>query len=119
MARSRVVDSEKLSHNTKRQQELLVGTAVAIQNQAGKLPTKWDKTGVIVENRENEQLVIKVDGSRRLMLRNRRFVKPLLSRTQDLPDMPLPTTTPQPHVTLPTTMPQPPQSVPAPPSPRN
>ena len=40
MAKSREVDGEKLSRNTQRQQELLIGTAVAIQNQTGKHPTK-------------------------------------------------------------------------------
>ena len=77
LAKSREIDGEKLSRHTKRLSDLPIGTAVAIQNQTGRHPTKWDKTGIIVEARPHEQLVIKVDGSRRLTLRNRRFVKEL------------------------------------------
>ena len=50
-AKSREVDGEKLSRNTKRLKELPVGTEVAIQNQKGMHPTKCDKTRLIVENR--------------------------------------------------------------------
>ena len=82
-----------------------VGTAMAIQNQTGRILTKWDKTGVIVENRENKQLVIKVDGSRRLTLRNRRFVRSLSSGTRDLPSMSSPTTTSQTPQSVPTAPP--------------
>ena len=54
-----------------------VGTPVAIQNQTGKNPTKWDKTGVIIENNPYSQVKVRVDGSRRITCRNRRFIKPL------------------------------------------
>ena len=57
-----------------------MGTPVVIQNQTSRYPTKWDKTGVIVEIKPHSQLVIKVDGSRRLTLRNRRFVRKLMTR---------------------------------------
>ena len=77
LAKSREEDGEKLARNTKQLAELPVGTHVVIQNQTGRHPTKWDKTGVIVEVRPHSQLVIKVDGSRRLTLRNRRFVREL------------------------------------------
>ena len=40
-------------------------------------PTKWDKTGVVLENKPNSQVLVRVDGSRRTTLRNRRFVRPL------------------------------------------
>ena len=35
--------------NTRRLQRRPMGTPVAIQNQSGHYPTKWDKTGVIME----------------------------------------------------------------------
>ena len=44
-----------------------------LQNQSGRNPTKWDKTGVAVEVRPHEQIVVKVDGSRRRTLRIRRL----------------------------------------------
>jgi hypothetical protein len=50
---------------------------VAIQNQTGPNPTKWDKTGIVLENKPNSKVMIKVDGSRRVTVRNRRFVRPM------------------------------------------
>ena len=48
-----------------------------IQNQTGNNPTKWDKTGVVLENKPHSQVLVRVDGSRRVTLRNRRFIKEL------------------------------------------
>ena len=48
-----------------------------IQNQSGTKPTKWDRSGTIVEVRDFNKYVVKVDGSGRLTLRNRRFLKKL------------------------------------------
>ena len=83
MAKSREVDGEKLSRNTRRLETLPVGTPVAIQNQSGRYPNKWDNTGVIMEI-PHEQIMIKVDRSRRLTLRNRRFVRELDPRKDSL-----------------------------------
>ena len=77
MAKSREVDGEKLARKTRRTQTLLIGTPVAIQKQSGQYPNKWDNTGVIMDVRPHEQIVIKVEGSRRLTLRNRRFIREL------------------------------------------
>ena len=68
---------QKLARNTRHLQSLPIGTPVAIQNHSGRYLTKWDKTGVITEVRSHEQIVVKVDGSRRLTLRYRRFVREL------------------------------------------
>ena len=67
----------KLSRNTRRLETLPVRTPVAIQNQSGRYPNKWDKTGAIMEVKPHEQIVIKGDGRRRLRHRNRRFVREL------------------------------------------
>jgi hypothetical protein len=40
------MDNQRWSHRTKDLDDLEVGTAVAIQNQTGPNPTKWDKTGI-------------------------------------------------------------------------
>ena len=69
----------------RRLQSLPIGTPVAIQDQSGRYPTKWDKTGVM-EVKPHEQIVVKVDGSRRLTLRNRRFVRELDPRKTSLED---------------------------------
>ena len=49
LAKSRETEGEKLARNTKELNS--VGTPVVIQNQTGRYPTKWDKTGIIVEVR--------------------------------------------------------------------
>ena len=46
-----------------------------IQNQSGRFPKKWDKSGMIVEVKGHDQYVVKVAGSGRLTLRNRRFLR--------------------------------------------
>ena len=41
----------------------------------GPYPTKWDRTGVVIEVRQFDQYLIKVDGSNRSTLRNRKFLR--------------------------------------------
>lgn len=52
------------------------GDYVMIQNQSGRYPKKWDKSGMIVEIKGHDQYVVKTAGSGRLTLRNRRFLRP-------------------------------------------
>lgn len=66
---------ERWSEHTKRLPPLTVGNHVRIQNQTGSHPTRWDKTGVIVEVRQFDQYLVRVDGSGRLTLRNRKFLR--------------------------------------------
>ena len=110
LAKSREQDGERLARNTRQLEDLPIGTPVVIQNQTGRYPTKWDKTGVIVEIKPHNQLVIKVDGSRRLTLRNRRFVKKLtISQPSHQPlDRLLSTPPSQPHRHDPPSQPRPP-----------
>ena len=55
-----------------------MGTAVSIQNQTGRHPTKWNKTGMVIENQPFNKVLVRVDGSRRVTTRNRRFVRVIL-----------------------------------------
>ena len=89
MAARRVEDGTRLARYTKQQKELPVGTAVAVQNQTGKDPTKWDKTGVVLENKKHSQVLVRMDGSRRATLRNRRFVKQILQPARDRAQRPV------------------------------
>ena len=57
---------------------LNVGSFVRIQSKG-----KWDRTGSVVEVLPNRQYRVKVDGSWRVTLRNRRFLK-LENRTTDI-----------------------------------
>ena len=54
---------------------LAVGDKVLVQNQTGRAPNKWDKSGVIVECKPHNQVNVMMDGSRKVSLRNRQFVR--------------------------------------------
>ena len=54
---------------------LPVGVVVQVQNQRGKDPLRWDRSGVVVESLGNQQYSVKMDGSGRVSLRNRRFLR--------------------------------------------
>ncbi|RUS76710.1 hypothetical protein EGW08_015537 [Elysia chlorotica] len=76
--------AERLSEHTRPLPPLVVGDTVRIQNQTGPNPTKWDKTGIVIEVRQFDQYAIRVDGSGRVTLRNRKFLrkyKPVMART--------------------------------------
>ena len=55
--------------------ELLEGDYVAIQNGNGSHPKRWDRTGRIMQALPFRQYRVKVDGSNRLQLRNRKFLR--------------------------------------------
>ena len=54
-----------------RLQPLKKNTKVLIQNQTGKLPLRWDKTGVVMEVLPFDQYIVKVSLTRR----NRKFLR--------------------------------------------
>ena len=66
---------EKISLPARSLKPLAVGQYVIIQNQRGPHPLRWERTGVVVECKPFDQYVIKVHGSNRLTLRNRRFLR--------------------------------------------
>lgn len=68
-------EAERLSEHTKRLLPLSIGNHVRIQNQVGPHPLIWDKTGIVIEVRQFDQYVIRVDGSGRVTLRNRKFLR--------------------------------------------
>ena len=70
--------AERWTEHTKRLPPLKVGDLVRIQNQTGPYPLKWDKTGTVIEVRQFDQYVVKVDGSGRVTLRNRKFLRKYL-----------------------------------------
>jgi len=82
--------AERWSEHTKQLKPLVVGDTVRIQNQTGQFPTKWDKTGCVIEVRQFNQYVVKVDGSGRVTLRNRKFLRkytPVYSKPNPMNDM--------------------------------
>ena len=63
-----------------------MGDIVQIQNQKGPNALRWSKSGVVVEIRSHDQYGIRMDGSGRIMLRNRKFlrkIEPLYRRSID------------------------------------
>ena len=66
---------ECLTEHSRRLPPLKVGYHVRIQNQTGPYPIKWDKTSVVVEVRQYNQYMVRIDGSNRTSLRNRKFLR--------------------------------------------
>ena len=66
--------TEVLTVGTRPLRPLLVGEHVFIQNQQGTHPTKWDRSGVVMESLGRDQYCVKVDGTGRLTRRSRRFL---------------------------------------------
>ena len=92
--------AERLSEHTRPLPPLVVSDCVRVQNQTGPHPTKWDKTGVVVEVRQFDQYVVRVDGSGRVTLRNRRFLRKYLPVVPRAPLLMAPGPTPalpEPH----------------------
>ena len=67
--------AERLSTHTKRLPPLRVGDHVRVQNQVGNEPLRWDKTGIVVEVRQHDQYVVRIDGSGRVTVRNWKFLR--------------------------------------------
>ena len=68
---------EAWSEHTRNLTPLQVGDRVLIQNQSGtpKIAKRWDRSGVVLEVGDHDQYHVKVDGSGRLSLRNRKFLR--------------------------------------------
>jgi hypothetical protein len=66
---------KRLGEHCKTLPGLNEGDRVSVQNQTGNKPAKWDRTGTVVEVRDYDKYIVKIDGSGRLTLRNRRFLK--------------------------------------------
>ena len=64
-----------LEHHSRPLPPLPVGAVVQVQNQRGKDPLRWDRSGIVVESLGKQQYTVKMDGSGRVSLRNRRFLR--------------------------------------------
>ncbi|XP_046863513.1 uncharacterized protein LOC124457279 [Xenia sp. Carnegie-2017] len=77
--------AERWSEHRRRLPPLSIGHHVRIQNQTGPYPTKWDKTGTVIEVLQHDQYRVKVDGSNRITLRNRKFLRQFTPVQEQLP----------------------------------
>ena len=75
LAKRSAKDQENLSEHVKDHAPLALGDHVMVQNQVGNNPKRWEKRGVIVNVLPNRQYQVRLDGSRRLTLRNRKFLR--------------------------------------------
>ena len=75
---------ERLNLHSKALKPLSIGDHVFVQNQEGRYANKWDKTGVVVEVGTHDQYKVKVDGSGRVTLRNRKFLRHFKPATTDI-----------------------------------
>ncbi|KAJ8359136.1 hypothetical protein SKAU_G00156610 [Synaphobranchus kaupii] len=73
--------TETLRTHSRPLRPLALGERVFLQNQQGPSPGKWDRSGVVVESLDHDQYRVKVDGSGRLTLRNRRFLRGYMPAT--------------------------------------
>ena len=73
---------EALLPHTKKMPPLNVGNSVRIQNNTGNALRRWDKSGQVIEVRQNDQYAIKVHGSGRVTLRNRQFLRLYVPHTE-------------------------------------
>ena len=66
---------EDLSTKTKPLPILAPGDLVYVQDQAGKTPRQWNKSGKVLEALTHDSYLIRIDGSYRTTKRNRRFLR--------------------------------------------
>ena len=67
---------DRLVRGTKELPPLVIEDHVMVQNQLGNRPKRWDRHGVVVQaDTKTRQYKIMIFGSRRLTLRNRRFLR--------------------------------------------
>ena len=77
MARLKVNRKETYDESRKNLEPLENGTVVLVQNMTGPQPLRWSNTGVVIEKVGHRQYYVKMDGSRRLLLRNRKSLRPI------------------------------------------
>ena len=83
---------DSLDRHARQLPPLPTGATVVIQNQSGPHSKRWDRTGVVVEVKPHDQYLVKVHGSGRVTLRNRRFLRQITSLSppgQQFPSIPV------------------------------
>ena len=94
LAKRHVAKKESWSEHTRQLSPLTVGDKVFIQNQTGNNPRRWERTGIILEAKDYDQYLVKVDGTGRATLRNRKFLRkftPINNPTPASPSTPITT----------------------------
>ena len=91
MAHARRKEDSTRGDNRRELKPLSCGDTVCVQNQHGNHPLRWNATGTVVDCLPHRQYKVLVDGSRRITLRNRRFLRQTGDSTRntfdDKPDL--------------------------------
>ena len=66
---------EDLTRGSKQLLTLIPGDNVYVQDQHGKTPTRWNKSGTILEALPHDSYLVKIDGSGKVTKRNRKFLR--------------------------------------------
>ena len=88
--------AEDLSKGSRQLKPLITGDHVYLQNQSGNAPKRWNKSGVILETLPHDSYLVKVDGSRTVTQRNRKFLRKFEPFLEEPENPLLPTPTPRP-----------------------
>ena len=75
MASRGAKEHDKWSEHTHHLTQLQVGDYVRVQNQTGPFLRRWDKVGIVTEVKQFHQYWIRMTGSGRATLRNRKFLR--------------------------------------------
>ena len=75
LARRHIHGVKRWSENTKPWPKSSLGDDVYIQNLVGNHPRRWERTGKIVECKDFDQYNVKIDGTGRCTLRNRKHIR--------------------------------------------
>ena len=73
---------KKYDRHTRNLPQLQVGDRVRCQNVRSK---KWDRTGTVLEVHDHRQYIVKMDGSGRMSLRNRRHLTKIVEYAPEIP----------------------------------
>ena len=98
----------RLNFDSRSLPPLQIGDRCLIQNQHGRYPRKWERSGVVVKIFPFDKYELKVDGSRCLTRRNRKFIRRLKTASTAIQRAPLrywdshsvPTTESNPNLTI-------------------
>ena len=70
-----VRNSENMDKTCRVLPPLHIGDRCFLQNRHGNYPRRWDRTGTIMDVKPYDKYCVRIDGSRKLTTRNRRFLK--------------------------------------------
>ena len=81
LKRRRESDHDRWMEKTRRPHLLSICDRVAVQNQHGNNPRKWERVGTVVSTEDYDRYGIRLDGSRQLSIRNWKHLRQVSDST--------------------------------------